>query len=174
MARGEHAQATDQVREPAAAKAPRPCPSLWTALRSTRVGCPAALTLAFLKRWSTGSIDRDCRSAPGALLTLAELPGCFVAVHAGHLAVHQDRVEAFGGERSEGFCAVADDLDATAAAFEDPRGDDRVDLAARGQCASAPTTRSICPVAAADSQGVNRSCCRRFAQAFVSGFSRAA
>ena len=49
----------------------------------------------------------DHRSTPGALLAAAQFPGRFVAIHPGHLAVHQDGVEAIGGERSQSFAAVA-------------------------------------------------------------------
>jgi hypothetical protein len=76
-----------------------------------------------------------------------------VAVHFGHLAVHQDGVEAIGGEPSQRLTAVADHLDAAAAAFEHARGDDLVEPAPRRARGHA-VARSRAP--------------------FVSGFSHAA
>ena len=74
---------------------------------------------------------RDHRRA-AALLAAAQLAGRLVAVHVGHLAVHQDRVVAPRGERLERLAPVADDVDAAAAALERASGDDLVDGAVLG------------------------------------------
>ena len=67
-----------------------------------------------------------------ALLAAAQICGRLVAVHVGHLAVHQDGVVALRGERLERLAPVADDVGATAAALERADGDDLVDGAVLG------------------------------------------
>src|ERR1019366_1131056 len=87
----------------------------------SRVEAPLAVAIHRVGR------HRDHRCAVVAVFAAAQLGGRLIAVHFGHLAVHQDRVVALPGERLYGLASVTDDVDAAAAAFEHADGDDLID-----------------------------------------------
>ncbi len=57
----------------------------------------------------------------------ADLFGGLVAVHDGHLAIHENEVVAIGGDHIDGFLAVGGEFDGKTEALQHPRRDELVD-----------------------------------------------
>ena len=60
-------------------------------------------------------------------LAAADLFGGLVAVHHGHLAIHENEVVAIGGDHVDGFFSVGGEFDGKAEALEHARGDELID-----------------------------------------------
>jgi len=73
-----------------------------------------------------GGEGDDARGA-GGILAAADFAGGFVAVHLGHLDVHQDEIVGLGVASSDGLVAVAGDIRAVTKALKEADGDLLVD-----------------------------------------------
>jgi hypothetical protein len=79
------------------------------------------------------------------LFLAAQGRGRGVAVHLGHLAVHEHQVEGFSCERFERFASVFGQGHATAQTFQDGAGDDLIDLMIFDQKNAGIETRLVPP-----------------------------
>ena len=86
-------------------------------------GFDAALAIGLHSVSSHGDDDGVAAGRLGA----ADLFGGLIAIHHGHLAIHENEVVAIGGDHIDGFLAVGGEFDVKTEALQHPRRDELVD-----------------------------------------------